>query len=85
MLYIMRHGKTEWNAKYKLQGRTDISLNEDGRKMAKNAWEGYRDIHFDICYKISIRIGKLIDEEFGTSITKNKILLLTMYMKQCQV
>lgn len=50
MLYIMRHGKTDWNAKHKLQGRTDISLNEDGRKMAENAWKEYRDIHFDICY-----------------------------------
>ena len=30
MLYIMRHGKTDWNAKHKLQGRTDIPLNEEG-------------------------------------------------------
>ena len=24
VLYIMRHGKTEWNERHKLQGRTDI-------------------------------------------------------------
>ena len=30
MLYIMRHGKTDWNAKHKLQGRTNIPLNEEG-------------------------------------------------------
>ena len=35
MLYIMRHGKTEWNELHKLQGRTDIPLNEEGRQMAK--------------------------------------------------
>ena len=29
MLYIMRHGKTDWNAMRKLQGRTDIPLNEE--------------------------------------------------------
>ena len=34
MLYIMRHGKTDWNALHKLQGRTDIPLNEEGRAMA---------------------------------------------------
>ena len=34
MLYIMRHGKTDWNALHKLQGRTDIPLNEEGRLMA---------------------------------------------------
>ncbi len=30
MLYIMRHGKTDWNVRKKLQGRTDIPLNEEG-------------------------------------------------------
>ena len=35
MLYIMRHGKTGWNAMRKLQGRTDIPLNEEGRQMAE--------------------------------------------------
>ena len=39
MLYIIRHGKTEWNAKRKLQGRTDIPLNDDGRLMAEKARE----------------------------------------------
>ena len=50
MLYIMRHGKTEWNAEHKLQGRTDIPLCEEGRQMAKNAHEEYKDVHFDVCY-----------------------------------
>ena len=27
MLYIMRHGKTEWNSLHKLQGRTDCPIN----------------------------------------------------------
>lgn len=50
MLYIIRHGKTEWNEKHKLQGRTDIPLNEDGRLMAERAREEYADIHFDVCF-----------------------------------
>lgn len=50
MLYIMRHGKTDWNEQHKLQGRTDIPLNENGIAMAKKAAEEYRDIHLDICY-----------------------------------
>lgn len=50
MLYIMRHGKTDWNERHKLQGRTDIPLNEEGREMARKAAELYKDVHFDVCY-----------------------------------
>ena len=37
MLYITRHGKTDWNNRHKMQGRTDIPLNDVGRKMAEQA------------------------------------------------
>ena len=50
MLYIMRHGKTDWNERKKLQGQTDIPLNEEGRAMAAAAGREYEDIHLDICY-----------------------------------
>lgn len=49
-LYIMRHGKTDWNEKHKLQGRTDVPLNEEGRRMAEKAREEYKDVHFDVCW-----------------------------------
>ncbi|MBQ4312553.1 MAG: histidine phosphatase family protein [Oscillospiraceae bacterium] len=50
MIYIMRHSKTDWNSRHKLQGRTDIPLNDEGREIAKKAAEEYADIHFDVCY-----------------------------------
>lgn len=50
MLYVMRHGKTDWNAEYRLQGRTDIPLNEEGREMAREAARVYHDMHFDVVY-----------------------------------
>ncbi len=50
MLYIIRHGRTDWNVRHKLQGRTDIPLNEEGRQMAEAAREEYRDVPFDICF-----------------------------------
>ena len=50
MLYILRHGKTDWNAAHKLQGKTDIPLNEEGINMAHDAAKECRDIHFDVCY-----------------------------------
>ena len=50
MLYIIRHGRTDWNEVHKMQGRTDILLNEKGREMAREAAFKYKDVHFDICY-----------------------------------
>ena len=34
-LYFIRHGETEWNVKKKIQGKTDVPLNENGRKQAR--------------------------------------------------
>lgn len=55
MLYLMRHGKTEWNELHKLQGRTDIPLNEDGRRMAQIAHDEYLDTHFDLCFSSPLK------------------------------
>lgn len=64
MLYIMRHGKTDWNALHKLQGRTDIPLNEEGRMMARKAAEEYGNLHFDICYSSPLVRAKETAEIF---------------------
>ena len=50
MLYIMRHGRTAWNAAHRLQGKTDVPLSEEGRETAAEAGERYRDTHFDVCF-----------------------------------
>ena len=50
MLYIIRHGKTDWNVAKKLQGWTDIPLNDEGIKMAEDAAKNNSEIHFDICF-----------------------------------
>lgn len=35
ILYFVRHGETEWNVKKKIQGKTDIPLNENGWNQAR--------------------------------------------------
>lgn len=50
MLYIMRHGQTDWNRIHKLQGRTDIQLNEYGRQKAVEASEKVASLPIDVCF-----------------------------------
>lgn len=50
MIYIMRHGETDWNTRYKIQGQTDIPLNQHGIEMAKEAARKYSDMQFDLCF-----------------------------------
>ena len=50
MLYILRHGKTDWNNKKRIQGKTNIPLNEEGRQQAREAAVEYKDVHLDVCY-----------------------------------
>lgn len=50
MLYIMRHGKTDWNEIKRLQGRSDTELNEEGIAMAEAVREECANIGFDVCF-----------------------------------
>lgn len=50
IIYMMRHGETDWNVQHLFQGRTDIPLNENGRKVAELTREGMKDIHFDVAF-----------------------------------
>ena len=49
-LYLLRHGRTRWNEEGKLQGRTDVPLNEEGRAGALRAREELRNVPFSAVF-----------------------------------
>ena len=55
MIYILRHGQTELNRRFVLQGRSDYPLNEVGKDEAKEAGKMLSDIRFDFVYSSPLK------------------------------
>ncbi len=49
-LYLVRHGETAWNKLRKVQGHSDIALNEYGRYLARETALGLKGINFYEAY-----------------------------------
>lgn len=64
MIYLLRHGQTDWNLIKKLQGITDIPLNDNGRTMALEAGKKYADVLFSYCYTSPLSRAKETAELF---------------------
>ncbi|MBO6917874.1 MAG: histidine phosphatase family protein [Rhizobiaceae bacterium] len=74
VLYVVRHGQTDYNAEMRFQGRLDIPLNEHGKKQARGNGRALRELlgdklsEFDF---VSSPLGRtrqtmeLIREELG--------------------
>ena len=55
MIYIVRHGQTNWNLLGKNQGQTDIPLNEVGKSQALELKEKLKDIKFDVVFSSPLK------------------------------
>lgn len=49
-LYLVRHGETAWNKLRKVQGRSDIPLNDYGKLLAGQTALGLKEVPFDLAY-----------------------------------
>lgn len=45
-LYMIRHGETQWNVSRRFQGRSDIPLNDEGRRLARITAEALAEVPF---------------------------------------
>ncbi len=49
-IYLIRHGQTDYNKEKRLQGDTDIPLNDYGIELAEKTAEALKDVPFDVIY-----------------------------------
>lgn len=49
-IYLFRHGETDWNKERRLQGQSDIPLNEFGRELAVKTAEALKGVSFDAVF-----------------------------------
>ncbi|MCX6793796.1 MAG: histidine phosphatase family protein [Candidatus Gottesmanbacteria bacterium] len=50
MIYIVRHGETDWNVNHIMQGQLNIPLNDKGRAQVRAIAVHLKEVHFDVCY-----------------------------------
>ena len=71
-LYIVRHGKTTWNEKGLLQGSTDIDLNNDGIKEAKELALMLDLNNIDICISSPLKRAR----QTASILTQGKVKII---------
>ena len=78
MIYLIRHGETDWNVERKIQGQTDIPLNKNGQKQAKDSSEEISKLKIDKIYSSDLSRAKetaeIINKKVGAEITFDKRL-----------
>ena len=57
LIYLLRHGTTEWNKLHRIQGDTDTNLDDIGREMARQTGQWFREqgITFDKVFSSPLR------------------------------
>lgn len=55
MIYIVRHGQTDYNLEGRYAGRIDVELNEKGIEQANIIKEALKNIHFDMVFSSPLK------------------------------
>ena len=57
-IYVIRHGKTDWNSQRKLLSYTDISLNTEGIEECKESKKIVRNLYYDVIFSSPLKRTK---------------------------
>lgn len=78
-ILVTRHGQTNWNVLKKVQGQTDIELNDIGRQQAEETGELIRNEKIDLIITSSLKRAKetaeIINKNFKVTIIEDNRLM----------
>ena len=80
MIYIIRHGQTDQNLAFRIQGQRDFPLNETGEAQARDAHDKFRElgIEFDRVYTSPLsrarRTAEIVVSAPGTGAQKGVVV-----------
>lgn len=55
IIYVIRHGQTDWNLQGRIQGQTDIPLNDKGRAQGRELKNQFAGINFAQCFSSDLQ------------------------------
>ena len=78
MIYIIRHGQTDWNIEHRTQGQTDIDLNANGIKQAEQISLKIANLKIDDIISSDLKraymTAQIINRRFNKTIETDKRL-----------
>ena len=77
-VYVVRHGRTDWNDKGLTQGKSNVPINEKGITQAMEAKDKLKNVTFDVCIssplKRTLQTAKIITNGKCNIITSDLLL-----------
>lgn len=77
-IYLVRHGRTDWNEKKLIQGHTDIPLNTEGEKEAEELAKELNSLKFDKAFSSDLlrarKTAEIIGAEHKLAVETTKAL-----------
>lgn len=83
-LILTRHCETDWNVAKRIQGHTDVPLNENGRQQALQLGKKLADDYPDVGFIVSSDLKRAIQTARIIAVTSHTLLMdSNRYLREC--
>jgi broad specificity phosphatase PhoE len=83
IVYLVRHGETEWNQDGKIQGKTDIPLNARGRRQAEALARCLADVPLELIYTSDLSRARITAETIAARRPREIPVVAMPELREC--